>query len=56
MFRGRSSKKRDFQDVLILSPAVTNARDYLFSITVTVVLMAFSLAGWSGLVGQLRIL
>jgi hypothetical protein len=51
VFRGRSNKKGDFQDVFILSPAATSARDYLFSVTVTAVLMAFSLAGWSGLVG-----
>jgi hypothetical protein len=51
MFRGKNSKKGDFQDVLIPSPVVTSARNYLFSVTVTVVLTAFFLAGWSGLVG-----
>jgi hypothetical protein len=56
VFRGRSSKRGDFQDILIPSPAATSARNYLFSVTVTVALTAFSLAGWSGLVGQLRIL
>jgi hypothetical protein len=56
MFRGRSSKRRNFQDVFIPSPAVTSARDYLFSVIVTIALTAFFLAGWSGLVGQLRIL
>jgi hypothetical protein len=44
MFRGRNNKKKDFQDVLIPSPAATSARDYLFSVTVTVALTAFSLA------------
>jgi hypothetical protein len=51
MFRGRNNKRKDFQDVLIPFPAATSARDYLFSVTVTAALTAFSLAGWSGLVG-----
>jgi hypothetical protein len=51
VFRGRSNKKRDFQDVLIPFPVATSARNYLFSVTVTIALMVFSLAGWSGLVG-----
>jgi hypothetical protein len=56
VFRGRSSKKGDFQDVFIPSPAATSARNYLFSVMVTVALTAFFLASWSGLVRQLRIL
>jgi hypothetical protein len=56
MFRGKNNKRRDFQDILIPFPAATSARDYLFSVMITVVLIVFSLAGWSGLVGQLRIL
>jgi hypothetical protein len=56
VFRGRSNKKGDFQDVLIPSPVAISARDYLFSVTVIAVLTVFSLAGWSGLIGQLRIL
>jgi hypothetical protein len=53
VFRGKNNKKRDFQDVLILFLVATNTRNYLFSVIVTVVLTAFSLASWSGLVGQL---
>jgi hypothetical protein len=51
VFRGKSNKKRDFQDVLILSLAATSARNYLFSVMITIALTAFFLASWSGLVG-----
>jgi hypothetical protein len=51
MFRGGSNKKGDFQDILILFLVTISTRDYLFSVIVTAILMAFSLASWSGLVG-----
>jgi hypothetical protein len=51
VFRGKNNKKRDFQDILIPSPVVISARDYLFFITVTAILMVFFLASWSSLVG-----
>jgi hypothetical protein len=44
MFRGRNNKKGDFQDVLIPSPVVISTRNYLFSVTITVVLIVFFLA------------
>ena len=53
MFRGKNNKKGDFQDVLIPFLVIINARNYLFSVTVTVILTVFFLASWSGLVGQL---
>jgi hypothetical protein len=38
-----------------LSLVATSTRDYLFSVTITVVLIVFFLAGWSGLVGKTKI-
>jgi hypothetical protein len=50
VFRGKNNKKRDFQDILIPFLVATSTRDYLFSVTITVALTAFSLASWSSLI------
>jgi hypothetical protein len=56
MFRGKNNKKGDFQDVLIPSLVATSARDYLFFVTVIIILIVFFLTSWSSLVEQLQIL